>query len=165
MQTFAGGLVIADGVFTNSTGPMTVVGPVLQTAGVFGGDGTVDALTVLGGTAVPGAGVLSVAGAVGFDSATTFDAVLNSADPAGGYGQLVAGGPVDLGGSTLVLALGYTPQVGHSFTLLTTSDAGGISGAFAGLGEGATFTQGGFVFQITYQGGADRRSVVVTCVG
>ena len=163
MQTFAGGLVIADGVFTNSTGPMTVVGPVLQTAGVFGGDGTVDALTVLGGTAVPGAGVLSVAGAVGFDSATTFDAVLNSADPAGGYGQLVAGGPVDLGGSTLNLTLGFTPDLGDSFTLVS-SGAGPITGTFAGLDEGAVFSQDGLLFQITYQGGPNGNSVVLTRV-
>jgi hypothetical protein len=162
VQTFAGGLVIADGVFTSSTGPMTVAGGVLQTRGAFGGDGTVDALTVVRGTVVPGTGVLTVAGAVSFDSLTTFNAVLNGADPEGGYRQLVAGGPVDLGGSTLVLALGFTPQVGDSFTLLTTSDAKGISGTFAGLGEGAIFTQGGVTFQITYQGGPDGKSVVVT---
>jgi hypothetical protein len=162
VQTFAGGLVIADGVFTSSTGPMTAVGEVLLTGGSFGGDGTVDALTVYRGTVAPGAGILTVAGAVSFDSLTTFDAVLTSTDPDGGYSQLVAGGPVDLGGSTLMLALGFTPQVGDSFTLLTTSDAKGISGTFAGLGEGATFTQGGFTFQITYQGGPDGKSVVVT---
>jgi hypothetical protein len=161
VQTFAGGLVVADGVFTSSTGPMTVVGQVLQTGGAFGGDGTVDALTVVRGTVVPGTGVLTVAGAVSFDALTSFDAILNSADPAGGYSQLVAGGPVDLGGSTLVLTLGYTPQVGDSFTLVTTSDPNGISGTFAGLGEGATFSQGGLVFQIMYQGGADGKSVVV----
>ncbi len=164
VQTFAGGLVVTDGVFTSSSGPMTVVGGVLQTGGSFGGNGTVDALTVYRGTVAPGTGILTVAGAVSFDSLTTFNAVLNSADPEGGYSQLAAGGPVDLGGSTLSLALRFTPLVGDSFTLVTTSDPNGISGTFAGLGEGATFTQGGFTFQITYQGGPDGKSVVVTCV-
>jgi hypothetical protein len=76
----------------------------------------------------------------------------------------VAGGPLDLGGSTLTLALGFTPQVGDSFTLLTTSDGSPIIGTFAGLDEGATFMQGGLTFQITYQAGPGGNSVVLTCV-
>jgi hypothetical protein len=62
------------------------------------------------------------------------------------------------------LALGFTPQVGDSFTLVTTTDSGGITGTFAGLAEGATFTQGGFTLQITYQGGPNGTSVVITRV-
>jgi hypothetical protein len=164
LQTFAGGLVVTAGVFTSSTGPMTVVGGVLLNGGSFGGDGTVDALTVDRGTVAPGTGILTVAGAVRFNSLTTFKAVLNSADPQGGYSQLVAGGPVDLGGSTLSLALGFTPLVGDSFTLVTTSAPNGIRGTFAGLHEGAIFTQGGFTFRIRYQRGHDGKSVVITRV-
>jgi hypothetical protein len=51
-------------------------------------------------------------------------------------------GPINLGGSTLNLTLGLAPQVGDTFTLLSSA-AGPISGTFAGLAEGATFTQGG----------------------
>jgi hypothetical protein len=51
--------------------------------------------------------------------------------------------------------------VGSSFTLITSTD-GPISGTFAGLPEGATFTQDGLMFQITYQGGTDGDSVVLT---
>jgi hypothetical protein len=69
-----------------------------------------------------------------------------------------------LGGSTLSLVLGYTPQVGDSFTLLTSNDQAGVTGAFAGLDEGAVFTVGGLQFQITYHGGPGGNSVVVSMV-
>jgi hypothetical protein len=59
------------------------------------------------------------------------------------------------------LSLGFAAEVGDSFTLLS-SDFGPIFGTFAGLPEGATFTQGRFLFQITYQGGPSGRSVVLT---
>ena len=69
-----------------------------------------------------------------------------------------------MGGSTLSLVLGYTPQVGDSFTLLTSNDPAGVTGAFAGLEEGAVFDQDGLTFQITYQGGPAGTSVVLTRV-
>jgi hypothetical protein len=69
-----------------------------------------------------------------------------------------------LGGSTLSLSFGADPPVGSSFTLLTTSDPDPIADTFAGLPEGALFSQGRFMFQITYQGGDDGNSVVLTRV-
>jgi hypothetical protein len=65
-------------------------------------------------------------------------------------------------GSTLAISVGYAAQVGDTFTILTAT--GGITGTFAGLAEGATFSQGDFTFQITYQGGPGGNSVVLTCV-
>jgi hypothetical protein len=165
-QTFTGGLVLTDGLFTSSTGAMSISGGVTLTGGRFAGEGTVDALTVFRGTVAPGTtapGVLTVAGAVAFTPLTTFSVLINGNDPGLGYSQLQAGGPIDLGGSTLKLVLGFAPEVGSTFTLLT-SDAGPISGTFAGLDEGAIFTQDGFQFQITYQGGPNGNSVVLTRV-
>jgi hypothetical protein len=104
-----------------------------------------------------------VAGGVVLSDSATFSATLNGSDP-DSYSQVTASGPVDLGGSTLNLTLGFTPDVGAAFTLLS-SDAGPITGTFAGLAEGATFTQDGMLFQITYQGGPNGNSVVVTRVG
>jgi hypothetical protein len=112
------------------------------------------------GAVAPDPDLVSVAGGVVFTGTATFSVTLNGAD-AGSYSQLQAAGPVDLGGCTLNLVLGYEPPVGSSFTLITTSD-GPIIGAFAGLDEGAVFTQDGFTFQITYQGGEDGTSVVLT---
>jgi hypothetical protein len=116
-----------------------------------------------GGTVTPDPGVLTVAGGVALAGSATFNVTLNGTDP-GSYSQVVASGPIDLGGSTLSLSLGYTPLVGDSYTLLTTSDTGPISGTFAGLDEGATFMQDGLTFQITYHGGSGGNSVVLTRV-
>jgi hypothetical protein len=163
VQSFGRGLVLTDGVFTSSTGPVTIIGGVSLFGGSFHVAGTVDALTLVRGEVAPGAGILTVGGAVTFDLLTTFSVTLNGTDPAS-YSQVAAGGPIDLGGSTLSLVLGYTPAVGDSFTLLTTSDPSPITGTFSGLAEGAVFAQGGNLFQITYQGGPNGNSVVLTCL-
>jgi hypothetical protein len=160
-QTFVGGLVLTGGAFTSSTGPMTVGGGVTLTGGSFGGEGAVDVLTVFRGTVAPGTaepGVLAVAGPVTFNPLTTFRALLSGS----AYSQLLAGGPVDLGGGTLSLAFGSEPPVGGTFEVLATADPGPIVNMFAGLPEGAVFSQGGFQLQITYQGGAGGNSVVLT---
>jgi hypothetical protein len=91
-------------------------------------------------------------------AAATFSALLDGTNAS----QLLAGGPVDLGGSTLSLVFGAAPPVGASFTVLATSDPGPLANTFAGLPEGAAFSQGGYQFQITYQGGAGGNSVVLT---
>jgi hypothetical protein len=164
-QTFTGGLILTDGVFTSSTGAMTVSGGVTLTGGSFGGAGTVDALTAYRGTVAPGTagpGVLAVAGAVTFTPLTTFSVLLNGTDPGSGYSQLQAGGPVDLGGSTLHLVLSFEPPLGSSYEIVAPSGSGPALGTFAGLPEGATLSQGGFTFQITYQGGTGGNSVIVT---
>jgi len=162
-QYFHGGLVLRGGIFTSSTGPMTVTGPIAVLGGVLSGQGTIESVTDIGGTLAPSPGILSVAGSVTLFAATTFSATLNGTDP-GSYSQVIASGPVILGGSTLDLSLGFTPLVGDAFTLLSSA-FGPIHGTFAGLDEGATFMQGGILFQITYQGGPDGNSVVLTRVG
>jgi hypothetical protein len=104
-----------------------------------------------------------VAGGVVLSDSATFSATLNGTEP-DSYSYVTASGPIDLGGSTLSLSLGFMPELGGSFELIT-SDAGPILGTFAGLDEGAVFEQDGLLFQITYQGGPDGNSVVLTRVG
>ena len=89
------------------------------------------------------------------------DATLQGTD-SGSYTQLVVSGAINLGGSMLSLNVGFEPPVGSSFEILTNTGAAPISGTFAGLDEGAVFTQSGYLFQITYQGGTGSDSVVVT---
>jgi hypothetical protein len=140
---------------------VTEVGGVSLSAGQLSGVGAVGPLTATGGTVAPGGtgtGTLSAAGPVTLGAATTFSPLLDGTNAS----QLLAGGPVDLGGSTLSLAFGADPPVGASFTVLATSDPGALANTFAGLAEGAVFSQGGFQFQITYQGGAGGNSVVLT---
>jgi hypothetical protein len=169
-QSLNGGLVILAGVFTSSTGPMSVSGSVILTGGSssFGqlsGMGQVDTLTTLGGTLAPGSaspGVLSVNGALTLNLYTTVSILLNGAAAGTGYSQLQAGGPIDLGQSTLSLQFGFVPPVGSSFEIVTNTGAAPISGTINDLDEGAIFSQGGYQFQITYQGGTGGDSVVVT---
>jgi hypothetical protein len=146
--------------FSAGGNTITFTDAVALSAGVTLGAGS-DAVSFTGGTVAPDPGLVTVAGSLALSSAATFRVTLNGTDP-GSYSQVVASGPIELGGSTLSLTLGYTPLMGDSFTLLTTSDTGPINGTFAGLDEGATFSQDGFTIQITYQGGPSGNSVVLT---
>jgi hypothetical protein len=164
-QDFPGGLVLVAGVFRSSDGPMAVSGPVAVLGGTIRGEGSVGPLTAVGGTVEAGdgsAGLLAVSGAVTLFATATFHVRLDGPSPGDGYSQLAAGGPVYLGGSTLSLTLGFEPAVGNSFEILTTTDSAGITGTFNGLGEGAIFEQDGYQFQITYHGGDNGTSVVLT---
>jgi hypothetical protein len=159
VQTFTGGLTLTGGTFTTSTGPMNVAGAVTVSGGLLIGPGTVGTVTTTSGTVQPGPGLLDVAGAITLNSTTTFRAELDGTGD-DQYSRMRATGPIDLGTSTLALTLGFTPTTGATFTLL--SGSAGVTGTFAGLAEGATFTQGGINFRITYKGGADGKSVVLT---
>ena len=163
-QTYASpnGTTVATANLATTDSPVTFTSSVLLNAGLTlsVGAGTV---TFAGGTLTPAPGLLTIAGSLAFSGATTFRATLNGTDPAS-YSQVVASGPIDLGGSTLSLSLGFTPEVGDSFTLLTAGDGSSITGTFAGLDEGATFSQGDITFQISYQGGPNGNSLVLTRV-
>jgi hypothetical protein len=154
------GTTLVTGNLTATDNAITFADSVAANGGV-----TVDAgaaaVNFASGTLAVGPGVLSVADGVVLSASVTFRATLNGTDP-GSYSQLVAAGPINLGGSTLSLVLGFTSPVGASFTLLTTADPSPVAGTFAGLAEGAVFTQDNLLFQITYVGGADGNSVVLT---
>jgi hypothetical protein len=164
-QTFTGGLVVTDGTFTSSTAAMTVRGAVAVLGGLFSGEGALGTLTATAGTVAPGGtspGILSVAEAVTFFSATTFRVLCNGATPGSAYSQLQASGPITLASSSLSLVFGFEPSVGSAFEILTNTGAGPITGTFNGLDEGRFFSQGGYQFQITYRGGTGGNSVVLT---
>ena len=112
------------------------------------------------GTVSPSPGVVTVAGGVVLTGSTTLSAALNGVNP-GSYSQLAAGGAINLGGSTLSLVFGFEPPVGSSFEIVTNTGSAPITGMFNGLDEGAVFSQGGYQFQITYQGGTGGSSVVL----
>jgi hypothetical protein len=163
-QTYASpnGTTVATDNLATTASPVTFNTSVSLNAGLTL---NVGASTVIfaGGTVTPNPGVFSIAGSLALASSTSFSALLNGTDPTS-YSQITASGSIDLGSSTLALTLGFTPDVGDSFTLLTAGDGSSITGTFAGLDEGATFSQGDFTFQITYQGGPNGNSVVLTRV-
>jgi hypothetical protein len=57
-----------------------------------------------------------------------------------------------LGGS-LTVKPSVLPAIGASFTILADGGTGSVSGAFAGLPEGATMVVNGATYQISYKGG------------
>jgi hypothetical protein len=154
------GTTTVTGNLTATDNPITFNHSVVLNAGLnlSAGSSTVN---FAGGTVSRSPGLVTVAGGVVLPGATTFTATLNGTDP-GSYAQLAASGPINLGGSTLSLVLGFEPPLGSTFEILTNTGAGPITGTFNGLDEGAVFTQGGYQFQITYQGGTGGSSVVVT---
>jgi fibronectin-binding autotransporter adhesin len=163
--SFTGGLVLASGTFTSSGAPMTVSGPIAVLGGVLSGQGTVGPVTAVGGTIAPGGngpGVLSIAGPATFFSSTTLRVVCNGLTPGSGYAQLQASGPITLGGAMLNLVFGFVPPVGSSFEILTNAGSAPVNGTFPGLNEGSVFNVGNYQFQITYQGGSNGHSVVIT---
>jgi hypothetical protein len=153
------GTTVVTGNLTASDSPLTFTDAVLLSHGLTldAGSGSV----LFEGSATVAPGVLTVAGSMTLSASATFAVTLNGTDP-DSYSSVHASGPLDLGGSTLSLTLGYTPAVGDSFTLLSTDDGSPVTGTFAGLDEGAVFSQNGLTFQITYRGGPRGNSVVLT---
>jgi fibronectin-binding autotransporter adhesin len=157
------GILLAEG----PCGPGQVL--VNQTA-TFGGRGTVGPLGGSGGLISPGfkfgldgyVGALKTSGlALGSTHAIMF--VLKGTNANHGYDRVVVNGAVNLGGATLDLRLLFTSSISNRFTLIENDGVDAVIGTFAGLAEGATFTNGMTAFKITYAGGTGN-DVVVTQV-
>jgi hypothetical protein len=141
---------------------------------VLGGVGTVGAVTSSGGTISPGdsPGVLNT-GSLTLNSSSTFLAELDGTKPGDGttgYDQIVASGPVNLGGVTLGATLsatvggGYAPHGGDQVTIVQNNSGSPITGTFANLPEGSDLNISGSVFQISYLGGPAGDNVVLTAL-
>jgi hypothetical protein len=141
-------------------------GPVQLSGGLLGGSSTVGNVTSVGGTISPGhspsPGILTT-GSLTFDSTSKYSALLDGTVP-GGYDQIVAGGPINLGGATLHLSIGsgFSPTRGEQFTIIQNNSGSPVTGSFAGLPEASTISVGGVQFQISYAGGPTLNSVVLT---
>lgn len=96
---------------------------------------------------------------------------LGGTDPCTGYDQIKvlnsgsATEAVMLDNTSSILTTsrynGYTPTQGQVFTIIDQAGSAAVSGTFKGLPEGATFTQNGIVFKISYVGG-DGNDVTLT---
>jgi hypothetical protein len=106
-----------------------------------------------------GTGTLTVPN-VTFTAAATYTATLNGTSPGTGYDELTSTGTVNLGGATLSVGFGASFPVGTQFTLIAS--AAPVVGTFAGLPEGATISNGGEQYVLTYHGGASGHDVVLT---
>lgn len=80
-------------------------------------------------------------------------------------GQLLVGYQIDLGGATLKLNVSGNIPLNTPLTIISKTSDGRVTGTFAGLDEGALFTDpiSKFQFRITYRGG-DGNDVQLTRV-
>ena len=155
-STTVNGTLSVNGSIASSSEVTVVSGAILH------GTGTVPAVTVnSGGTVAPGnsPGILNT-GDLTFSSGSTFSVEINGATAGTEYDQANVTGEVMLNGATLATSLGYSPAGDDSFTLINNDRGDAVTGTFAGLAEGATFTIGQTQFTITYVGG-DGNDVVL----
>jgi len=129
--------------------------------GLLGGPGAVSSLVTVasGGHVAPGAsaGNLTV-GSTSFAAGSFFDVQLGGLNQGTQYDKLTVNGTAALGGTLNVSYIdGFTPSFGNSFTILTTSQANGVTGTFNNLI--APPLSGGF-WRVTY----NPNSVVLAAV-
>ncbi len=159
MTTVAAGTLVLD---VSVAGQVTV-GP----KGTLVSAGSTGNLTVQSrGTLDPGSngatGILSTGNLI-FNPGGVFNVALDGTAAGAGYDQVSAGGRVNVTGAHLNLTLGYTAQVGDTYTLVNNTQTGAVIGTFAGLPQNATLVVGGETFQINYKGG-DGNDVTLTCI-
>jgi hypothetical protein len=181
VNTYTGATTIASGTTLLVDG--TVGGGVQDTGGLLAGNGSVGAVSSVGGSILPGhpatttttglpaAGQLTANGSVTLDSGSAFAALLDGTTVGNGttgYSQLVVtSGTVSLGGAKLETALGssYIPTVGNQLQIILNNTGAPINGVFAGLPEGAAVTSSGSLFRISYLGlNGTGNSVVLSAV-
>lgn len=135
----------------------------VEKGGTLKGTGTVGALIVAqGGIVAPGhspgclnTGDLTLSG--------TYQAEIGGTDPCTGYDQIKVTGTVDVTNATLDATLynGFVPKVGQSYTIISNDGTDAVTGTFAGIAEGGSYTNQGVTYSVTYKGG-DGNDVVLT---
>ncbi len=160
--TGIGGTFQLDGTLS-STEDVTV-----ESSGTLQGNGATAGAIVVesGGTLSPGTSPGSLTcGGLTLTAGATFAAELNGPAAGTGYDQISVTGPVDLGGATLSVTLGFAPDNGQMFTVIAQQGDDAVTGTFEGLTEGATFMVNGVELGITYQGGAGHDVVLIAAPG
>jgi hypothetical protein len=168
-NTYTGGTTVNDGhLFVNNTsGSGTGTGNVTVNAigaaiGTLGGNGTISGLvTVNGGaTLAPGptgngsTGILNT-GTLTLNSDSNFSLDLNGPLAGTNYDQVDVTGEVFITGSNLLINTALGLAVGEHLFIVENDGSDAVTGTFAGLANGATFTQDGVTFQIDYFASGD----------
>ncbi len=127
----------------------------IQKGGTLKGTGTVAVLSVFtGGILAPGqspgcitSGNLTLAG--------IYNAEIGGTTACTEYDQTTVTGTVDVTGGTLNVSRfnNFKPAVGQKYTIISNDAADAVTGTFANLAEGATFSVDGYVMKISYVGG------------
>ena len=138
----------------SGTGSQTGTGPVTVKMGTLGGDGLGARATLAPSIEQDGAEqIFTTKKKLTFEGDGDFVVKVNSDTVT--FDQVIAKGVTITPGATLSVSdLGNTVlPIGTSVTLINNTSASPISGTFAGLPEGATYTVGNNTWRITYQGG------------
>ncbi len=148
----------------NATGSATGTGAVKVDAGTLGGTGIIAGTVTVGSGSgagaflTPGQGArrpaaLTIQSALTFKADATYACTLNSKKAKAD--QVVASGiTIESGAQFKFIAIGNKRlSAGQVFTAISNTSATLISGAFANLPDGSTFTAGRNSFQVSYEGG------------
>jgi hypothetical protein len=154
----SGGLNLGGGTLTVPTGGTLAGSPTLSGGLEISNDAT------LSPTLVSSTSLLMDTGSTLQDNL-----LADVAGTLGGYGEASITGAITLNNPALSLNFEYAPALGDSYTVLSDAGILPIIGTFAGLPQGAMFTEGDpsgrtDLFEISYTGGAGGNSVVVTTV-
>ena len=175
-NTYDGGTTINGGalVVNNTTGSATGTGPVHVNAGRLGGKGAIDGTVVVGSGSGPGAALvprkrggrpdtLTIRSQLTFNSDARYTCELNT--KSGIAGAVVANGvTIESGAEFDFVSVANKALISGTVVILISNTSGSpISGAFANLPDGSTFTVGLNTFQVSYEGG-DGNDLTLTVV-
>lgn len=134
----------------------SINGPVyVDTQGILGGSGSIigDLSVANGGTLAPGQSpAILNTGNLTLLSGSSLGIEINAPAPGTGHDQVRVTGSLSLAG-TLSVTLGYTPLNGANFIIIDNDGNDAVSGTFAGLAEGQSFSVNGVTFSISYSAG------------
>lgn len=143
---------------------------ILIDGGTLKGIGRVGILEMTRGKVAPGLspGILS-SGNLSFTGGTVEIEIggTTAGNAANNYDQINVTGTVNLGTATTLTTILYNnfaPATGQTYTIINNDGTDAVTGTFSGLVQGATFTQNGVTYSISYTGG-DGNDVVLTVTG
>jgi autotransporter-associated beta strand protein len=175
-NTYTGGTIVTAGglVIKNTIGSGTGTGAVQINRGILAGDGTIAGPVNVGigsGTGAfltPGMGAstattLTIQSTVTFQSDGAYTCRLNTKKRKSD--QLIANGVTIESGAQFAFKVTGNEQLrtGKTATVISNTSASPISGTFANLPDGSTFTAGLNTFQVSYEAG-DGNDLMLTVV-
>jgi autotransporter-associated beta strand protein len=175
-NTYTGGTTLNAGglVINNTTGSGTGTGAVQVNGGILAGSGIISGAVTVGtgsGTGAfltPGMGAstattLTIQSALTFKADGTYTCRLNTKKTKAD--QLIANGVTIESGAQFAFKVTGNEQLhtGKSAIVISNTSANPISGTFANLPDGSTFTVGPNTFQASYSGG-DGNDLILTVV-
>jgi fibronectin-binding autotransporter adhesin len=155
-NTYTGTTVVNAGtLLVNNTSGNATQTVTVNSGAVLGGSGSVGGNLVANTGAIvsPGnsTGILTVNGAATLASGSTLSIEINGNTAGTLYDQLNVAGAIDVTGATLEIRPFQNPEITDFYFIARST---GVTGTFAGLPQGATYSIPGFSATISYVGNA-----------